>query len=59
MKHCVIRHPHFKTVLGKILALSQAGFKSRWCCKKANGEWTATSTIPIAYSLEQLQEAVA
>ncbi len=59
MKHCVIRHRHFKAVMGEILALSQAGFKARWSCKKANGQWTATSTRPIAYSVEQLERAVA
>ena len=59
MKHCVIRHPHFKAVLGKILALSQAGFNSRWCCKKVDNEWTATSIKPIAYSVKQLEKAVA
>ena len=59
MKHGVIRHSHFSKVMGEIIALSEKGVKARWSCKKANGQWTATSTTPIAYSIEQLQGAVA
>lgn len=59
MKHCIIRHRHFKSVMSEIMALSQAGFKARWSCKKDNGVWKATSTTPIAYSLDELQRAVA
>ena len=59
MKHCVIRHRHFKAVMGKIMALSQAGYKARWSCKKEGAQWKATSTTPIAYSVAQLERAVA
>ena len=59
MKHCVISRRHFKTIMAEIIALSKAGFKTRWVCKKSDGQWTATSTQPIAHSVEQLQRAVA
>lgn len=59
MKHCIIRHRHLKAVMAEIIALAEAGYKVRWNCKKEGNKWKATSTVPIACSLEQLQEAVA
>ncbi len=59
MKHCVIRHRHFKAVMAAIVALAEAGYKVRWSCKKEGNTWKAISITPIAYSLEQLHEAVA
>ncbi len=58
MKHCVIRHRHFSKVMAKIIALARAGYKARWSCKKEGTQWKATSITPIAFSLEQLQEAM-
>ncbi|WP_067517905.1 hypothetical protein [Endozoicomonas ascidiicola] len=59
MKHCVITHRHFKAVMAEIMTLAKAGYQSRWRCKKVGNQWEATSTTPIAYSVEQLQRAVA
>lgn len=59
MKHCVIRRRYFKEVMGEIIALSQAGYKARWSCKKEGTQWKATSTTPIAFSVGQLERAVA
>lgn len=59
LKHCVIRQQHFKSVMAEILALREAGFLTRWRCKKVGNQWEATSTQPIARSVEQLQRAVA
>lgn len=59
MKHCVFRRRHFKDIMSEILTLSKAGFKTRWRCKKNGDQWEATSTQPIASSVEQLQRAVA
>ncbi len=59
MKHCVIRHRHFSEVMAEIIALARAGYKARWSCKKDGTQWKATSTTPIAFSIEELQGAAA
>lgn len=59
MKHCVIRHRHFSEVMAEIIALARAGYKARWSCKKEGTQWKATSTTPIAFSVGQLERAVA
>lgn len=69
MKHCVIRRSHFPAVMDQIIALANAGYKSRWSCTKGTdkwvngqlkkGQWTATSVRRIAVSLDELQRAVA